>query len=74
MVIHPAITVIMRFSFLSLRFCAFLWPSIRSACSGRKSDLTFGAEAAGSLLGLRMLYVRGMVTIPTSVATKKGKN
>ena len=74
MVAHPAMTVIMRFSFLSFRRCAFLCPSIRSACSGRNSVFIRGAVAPGSELGLRTVYVKGIVMMPTTVRTKKGKN
>jgi hypothetical protein len=73
-VAHPTNTVIMRFSFLSFLFCAFLCPSIKSPCSGRKSVFIRGAVAPGSELGLRTEYVNGIVTIPTTVRTKKGKN
>lgn len=74
MVAHPAMTVIMRFSFLSFRRCAFLCLSIRSACSGRNSVFIRGAVAPGSELGLRTVYVKGIVMMPTTVRTKKGKN
>lgn len=74
MIDHPAMTNIMRFNFLSLLRCAFLWLSIKSACSGRKSVLIRGAVAPGSELGLRTIYVKGIVTIPTTVRTKNGKN
>lgn len=72
--VHPTITAIPRFSLRSLRFWAFLWLSMRSACSGLKSVFMRGAVAPGSELGLRTKYVNGMVTIPTTVRIKKGKN
>lgn len=71
---HPTITAMPRFSFLSFLFWALRWPLIRSTCSGMKLLLIRGAMAAGSVLGLRTEYVRGMVIIPTTVITKKGKN
>ena len=71
---HPTTTARMRFSLRSFRFWAFLCPSMRSACSGRKSVMIRGAVAPGSELGFRTKYVKGMVTIPTTVSTKKGKN
>ena len=74
MMAHPATTAIALFSFLSFLLCAFLWLSTKSACSGRKSDFIRGAVAPGSELGLRTEYVKGIVTMPTTVRTKKGKN
>jgi len=71
---HPISTVIIRFSLRSFLFCTFLRPSIRSACSGRKSVLCRGAIAAGSELGFSTEYVRGMVTRLVTVKMKKGKN
>jgi hypothetical protein len=73
-VTHPTMTVIIRFNRRSFLFCAFLWPSTRSACSERKSVFIRGAVASRSEFGFKRVYVKGIVTIPTTVRIKNGKN
>lgn len=74
MIAHPTTTAMIRFSLRSRRRCFFRWWSIRSACSGLKSECMRGAVAPGSELGLSNEYVRGMVMSAVMVSTKKGKN
>ncbi len=45
---QPAAAVIILFSLRCLRFCFHLCLSIRSACSGRKSDFILGAVLSSS--------------------------
>jgi len=71
---HPTAAAIILFNLRSALFCFRLCFSMTSASSGLKSDCILGAVFAASLLGLNAEYVSGIVTIPASVATKKGKN
>jgi hypothetical protein len=71
---YPKTTAMMRFVFLFFLFLLRLCASIKSLFLGLKSDCIRDAVCSRSDEALRTLYVRGIVTKPTMVSMKKGKN